>query len=169
MGTDPNHLRELVTRHKVCWNLWPELLMVGGEKRQVGYELELAGTHKPGVTHPEPGCEHCQQVFMALREIAEYILPREERPSMYLIGPFDQAIHYWRLHANRPDVVLSVKIVHRYGCERPLDECEDRCLKEMETRLRDLGACRLQWSERHAKSGEGSTDYGLSYLSGKRK
>jgi len=169
MEADTNKLRELVTRHKVCWKVWPEFTMVGQEKRQIGYELELAGTHEPGVTHPEPGCEHCQHVFTALRQIAGYIMPREERPSMYETGPSDQSIHYWPLHSNRPDVMLTVKILHRHGYERPVDACEDRCVKEMEDRLRDLGACRLQWSERHAKSAEGSTDYGVSYLSGKTK
>jgi hypothetical protein len=156
METELNTLKELVNRHKVCWKVWPEYVYVRSEKRQIGYELELAGTHEPGVKHPEPGCEDCQHVFTALRQIAEYILPREKRPSMYEIGQFNQAITYSRLHANRPDVILSVKVLHRHGYERPVDECEDRCLKEMEDRLRDLGACRLQWSEGHNKSAGGS-------------
>ncbi len=167
MEPDLNQLKEFVQRHKVCWKVWPEYTYVRSEKRQIGYEIELAGTHEPGVTHPEPGCEHCQHVFTALRQIAEHILPREERPSMYEIGPFDQAIRYSPEHRNRPDVMLTVKILHRHGYERPLDECEDLCLKEMEGRLQDLGACRLQWSERHAKSAEGSAANALSYLSGK--
>jgi hypothetical protein len=103
MESDLNQLKELVERHKICWKVWPEFTMVAEERRQIGYELELAGTHEPGVTHPEPGCEHSQHVFTALRQIAEHILPREERPSMYEIGPFDQAIRYSPQYRNRPD------------------------------------------------------------------
>ena len=145
-------LKELAQRFKVCWKVWPEYIFVGDQKRQVGYELELAGTHEAEVAHPEPGSEHCQHVYDALRQIAEYIIPREGRPSAYEIGPFDRSIRYWPLHSNRPDVMLTIRLVHRHGYEQPLNECEDRCLKEMEARLRDLGACRLQWREPRPKA-----------------
>jgi len=154
-------LKELVQRFRVCWKVWPEYTYVGDEKRQVGYQLELAGTHEAGVTHPEPGCEHCEHVYNALHQIAEYILPGEERPSVYEIGPFDRAIRYWELHSKRPDIVLTIKIVHRQGYERPVDECEDRCLREMEARLRELGASRLQWAYPKTKASETKADHGL--------
>ncbi len=143
--TSVKELKELVQRFRVCWKVWPEFTYVDGEKRQIGYELELAGTHEPWVKDPEPGCKHCQRVFMGLQEIAAWILPREERPSVYEIGPYHQSLTYWSLHRNRPDVMLKVKILHRQGWDRPIDECEDRCLKEMEQRLRELGAGYLSW------------------------
>jgi len=135
-------LRELVQRFQVCWKASPELAYVGGEKRQIGYQLELAGTHEPGVEHPEPGCEHCQHVFAALRAIAEWILPRQTRDSRYDIGPYDQAIRYSPAYRNRPDITLIVQIVHRRGFEQPVEECQSRCLEEMEQRLTGLGASR---------------------------
>src|SRR5215471_17462746 len=90
----PQLLRELVRRFRVCWEVWPEYIFVGREKRQTGFVLELSGTHVPGVEHPTPGCRHCQEVFAALQFIAVHILPREIRDSSYEIGPYDQAIHY---------------------------------------------------------------------------
>jgi hypothetical protein len=148
METNLNHLKELIHRHKVCWNVWPEFTTARRDKRQIGYEVELAGTPEHGITHLEPGSEPCQHVFTALRQIAEYVMPREEHPLIYEIGPFDQSIRYWRLHSNRPDVLLSVKIFASDGYEHTVDDCEDRCLREMEDRLQDLGAGRLQWTER---------------------
>jgi hypothetical protein len=163
-------LKELVQRFKVCWKVWPEYTYVGDEKRQVGYQLELAGTHEAGVTDPEPGCEHCEHVYNALRQIAEYIMPREERPATYEISPFDRSIHYWGLHSQRPDIMLTIRILHRQGYEQPVDECEDQCLKEMEARLRDLGAGRLQWSDSGTKAAEIETDYALdSQFSSRRR
>jgi hypothetical protein len=150
--TELNHLKELINLYQVCWKVWPEFAIIGRDKRQIGYEVELAGTPEPGVTHLEAGSEPCQRVFKALRQIAEYVIPSEEHPLIYEIGPFDQSIHYWRLHLNRPDVLLSVKILASDGYEHTMDDCEDRCLKEMEERLQDLGVARLQWTERHTES-----------------
>lgn len=31
------------------------------------------------------------------------------------------------------------------GNERPVDECEVRCLNEMKARLKELGACQREW------------------------
>jgi hypothetical protein len=144
----PTRLKDMAERFRVCWEVWPEEIFTVS-KRQIGYALELIGTHEAGVEHPQPGCEHCRHVFEALREIAEWVLPRETRPSIYEIGPFDQSLRYSPARRNRPDVILTVKILHREGFDRPVDECEDRCLKEMEQRLRELGASRKQWAPRN--------------------
>ncbi len=142
LETTPIVLREHVERFQVCWESRPEYLYVRGEKRQIGFVLELAGTHEPGVQHPEPGCEHCQRVFAALRDIAEWILPRETRLSQYDIGPYQQAIRYSSAHQKRPDIILTISIIHRKDFEQPVDECQSRCLKEIEQRLIGLGAAR---------------------------
>ncbi len=59
-----------------------------------------------------------------------------------------QALRYSAVRGNRPDVTLSVKIVHRRGFDQPVDDCEMRCLKEMKAHLAELGACERQWSLR---------------------
>lgn len=141
----PAVLRELVQRFRVCWESWPEFLMVKREKRQIGFSLELSGTHERGVEHPSPGCQHCRAVYAALQTIAVYILPREQRPSRYEIEPYQTAISYSVRRRNRPDVTLAIRIVHREGYERPVDDCEERCLEEMKQRLRELGACERHW------------------------
>jgi hypothetical protein len=139
-----------VKRYKVCWEVWPESLMVGGKQQQVGFELELSGTPEPGIDHVGPGGPACRHVYAALHAIADWILPKDERPSMYEIGPYEQALRYSAIRGNRPDVTLSVKIVHRRGFDQPVDQCETRCLKEMKEHLSELGACERQWSFRSA-------------------
>jgi len=141
-------LRQLVERFRICWEVWPEYIIVGRGKRQIGFVLELSGTHAPGAEHPSPGCRHCQEVFRALQLIGANILPREIRDSSYEIGPYDQEIHYSHLRQNRPDVTLSIRVHHRSGFERPVDACEVRCLTEMKQQLAVLGACAGQWASR---------------------
>ena len=139
-------LPDFVKRYQVCWEVWPEYLMVDGEERQVGFELELTGTPESGTDHVGPGCPACRQVYAALHSVADWILPKEERPSRYEIGPYEQALRYSAVRGSRPDVTLSVKILHRRGFDQPVDQCEVRCLGEMKQRLKQLGACERQWS-----------------------
>ncbi len=145
-------LVNMVQRYQVCWEVWPESLIVGGKQQQVGLELELSGTHEPGTGHVSPGCPACHHVYSALLAIAGWILPKEERPSRYEVGPYEQALRYSAVRGNRPDVTLSLKILHRRGFDQPVDQCELRCLEEMKQRLKRLGACERQWSFRKVSS-----------------
>jgi hypothetical protein len=139
---------DLVQRYRVCWEVWPEYLMVGGKQQQVGFELELSGTLEPGTGYVSPGCPVCRHIYNALLAIADCILPKEERPSRYEIEPYEQALRYSAVRGSRPDVTLSLKILHRRGFDQPVDPCEVRCLDEMKQRLKQLGACERQWSSR---------------------
>ena len=140
-------LKELVQRFRVCWEASPECTYQVGEKRKVGFSLELIGTHEPEVKHPDPGCEHCRRVFSALKRIASWIMPKEERPTVYEIDPYRQAISYSHARHDRPDVTLTIRIVHRSDFDRPADDCEVRCLNEMKQHLKDLGACEREWEQ----------------------
>lgn len=142
----PRRLVEFVKRFRVCWEVWPEYLQVSGARRQVGFELLLCGTHEPGVSNPTPGCCHCHRVFDALQEIAVWIQPKEIRLSRYRIGCYDIALHYAALRQHRPDVTLSLKILHREDIAAPVDECQLRCLEEMKAKLRSLGSPEGRWS-----------------------
>lgn len=144
----PSVLRELIERFQICWEVWPEYVMVRGERRQIGFVLELSGTFEPAPDYPYPDWVARQRVYAALRRIAEAILPQEKRPSGYKINPYDQAYHYSRRRGNRPDVTVAVRILHRQGFDRPVDACEVRCLEEMKQHLRDLGADEAQWTAR---------------------
>ena len=143
-------LAGLVRRYQVCWEVWPEDMIAEGKARQVGFELELSGTPEGGTDQFAPGSQACRQVYSALQDVADWILPKEQRPSMYEIGPYAQALRYSAVRNNRPDVTLSVKILHRRGFDQPVDACEVRCLEDMKQRLTQLGACERRWSSREA-------------------
>lgn len=133
-------LAESVERFQICWEVLPDYYYVKGEKRQIGFQLFLVGTHERGIEHPEPGCLHCRNVRSALEAIARWIIPKEPRDSDHDIVPFDQAIHYDPSRKFRPEVSLEIWIRHRSGFDREVDACEVRCLKEMTEKLKELGA-----------------------------
>ena len=147
-------LMDLVRRYQVCWDVWPESLIVGGKQQQVGFELELSGTHDSGTGTVSPGCPACRNIYHALLAIANCILPKEQRRSRCEVGPYEQALRYSAARGNRPDVTLSVKILHRTGFDQPVDQHELLCLEEMAQRLKQLGACERQWTFRKVSNGE---------------
>jgi hypothetical protein len=60
-------LRELVMQHKLCWEVWPEYhIDQNGKKVQIGFELELIGTHYHPEHPPLPGCEECVKVYKGI-------------------------------------------------------------------------------------------------------
>jgi len=113
--------------------------------RQIGFRLELTGTHEEAVEHPQPGCEHCRRVWRALKATADWVVPKERRDSDYDIVPYDQSIRYDAMRKFRPDVSLQIWIRHRSGFDREVDACEVRCLNEMIGRLREIGARKGKW------------------------
>jgi hypothetical protein len=117
----------------------PFQLSVHDTPADVGFELTLYATHDRGHTSLTPGCDRCVETFAGLQRIAECILPREHRPSMYDILPFDSSLHLSARHHLLPEVTLTIHIVHRRGYQDPIDECEKRCLQEMEDNLHQLG------------------------------
>lgn len=132
-------LQELIRRHQVCYEVWPENLVVNGQLIKVGFVLELEGTHEHPGSEVQPGCQQCQEVFRALQRIAEWIMPTEARPTTYEIQPFDRALRYAPKRKRRPEVSLTIKVIHRQGFDQPVDECEELCLREMRLKLAELG------------------------------
>jgi hypothetical protein len=146
-------LREIACRDEVCYEVWPERSVLEGRAIRIGFELRLCGanthTSDDGPDHPVPGCPHCIHTYGELRQIAEWILPRDdERPSRYEIGVFDRALHVApHSRHSRSEVVLPIHIMHRHDFNRDVDECEERCLKELQQRLRELGIVEGMWRE----------------------
>lgn len=137
----PEAIRRLVEQHQVCWEVWPEPhYRRDGTRVQVGYILRLSGIHDHPTRTPQPGCDECRLVFDHLRRIADWITPKEERDSRYEVSIFDSAIRYSTQRHFRAEVSLSLKILHKGQWDAPIDPCEVRCLREMESNLKRLGA-----------------------------
>ena len=140
-ATVDSDLQVLVQRHQVCFESYPIWhVPLGGGKVAIGYELDLIGTHHHPKHPPKPGCDECTPVRQALILIARSILPPDDRPSRYAIEPFDAAIHFSPRRKMREEIVLAIDIIHRDAFDRPIDECETRCLREMKEKLKALGA-----------------------------
>jgi len=139
-------LKEWVRQHRVTWELgaWQEL--VEHRSMTVGFELRLFGRHGPH-SGANPGCQQCVSLHEKLRAIAFAAFPKEHRPTKYELEPFDASFHLRPESQWKPEVQLTVHIVHRDGYLRPLDECEKRCAEEIQKALRALGVQPKSWSD----------------------
>ena len=142
MNESTEQLRQLIEKHTVCYEVYPDTVIVSGQQRKVGFELELFGTHDHGSSTLTPGCPVCVNTFSDLRRIAEWIIPKERRDSQYEVLPFDRALHETASRKLAPEVALSIMIEHRHNFFEPTNDCEKRCLLEMEQKLRELGVRR---------------------------
>ena len=145
-------LKEMAHIHQVCYEVAPEWSISEGRKVQIGFELDLCGiSSNEKCLHPVAGCPYCYRAYDEIREIAEWILPDEERPSRYEIQAFDRSLHMAPANRRRRmEVVVRIVIMHRRDFNRPVDDCEDRCLKEMRGKLVQLGLHEGIWHEDEA-------------------
>ena len=145
-GPHIEDLRKIVELHDAIYEARPheEIVKVRNETRRVknGFDLTLCGTHDHGHSTMTPGCQRCIDTYRNLAAIARWIMPTEERPSYYEISAFDMALHSARRPNRRLEVDLTVRIKHRKAWSEPIDECERRCLREMEDKLKELGVRR---------------------------
>lgn len=141
-------LRELVERFQVCWCTSRENAVIDGEVRPIGFNIELSAVHDHPERPPTPGCPECEPVLAALREIVEFVLPKDARDSRYEVHLKRLGLEFSGAHRDRPEVVALIQVLHKRGVNDPIDACEVRCLNEMTKALADLGACEGRWARR---------------------
>lgn len=151
-GCNPPFLADLVKRYRVCWEVWPEYSMIGGQERQTGFELELSGTHESATQHVGRGCPACRQIYSALHAVTGRVLPQQAQPSLFQIGPYEAALRYSAVRGSQGtliveiDVALKVKVRQLRGFDQSAGRCEMRSLHETKEKLLELGTDEHQWS-----------------------
>ena len=157
-GTDSppsvEELREMVRRHCACYEVLPEWSAGGGPRAQIGYGLSICGVNEADGAAPgrhTPGCSHCRRTYDGLRNVVEWVTPKEEMDCHFEIVAFDRAWHVAPAQRRaRREVVATVKILHRRDVNAPVDDCQRRCLKEMRAKLAELGVQDGVWQPAQA-------------------
>ena len=71
-------LRGIVERFQVTWGVTPLHESDSGESVEIGFVLDLNGTHEPVADHVGRTCRHCANLMLALRIIGDWVFPRKE-------------------------------------------------------------------------------------------
>jgi hypothetical protein len=77
-----SEVQSLVAEYSVFWQLWPQFEQIRGERRLVGFEVELFGFHTSDLNHLDPSCPACRDVRSVLLGIAD-ALPGETSFRQY--------------------------------------------------------------------------------------
>ena len=64
----------------IFWQQWPEFEQADGERRLVGLEVELIGSHVSNNNHIDLSCPMCHQVRLVLLGVA-YLMVQDLRRS----------------------------------------------------------------------------------------
>lgn len=137
-ATAQNDLTELVRAHRIHFEVEPEIVVKGPDRLKVGFQVTLWAIHDKGA-RALPGCAKCWDLAADLRQLAEALVPPDDRPSRTELAPFRPALYESRVVPGSDEVSITIRLFHRDGYDRPVDACEERCLKEIRARLLALG------------------------------
>mgnify|MGYP003577340525 CR=1 FL=1 len=149
-STVPEALQDVVLRHQVSYEVWPEWSGCGGRARRIGYRVTLCGVNDRNDCvrgHHVPGCPHCGLTYDEIRKIAEWITLKERPDCRFEIASFDRAWHIApKQRWSRNEITVNIKILHSHNVEAPLDDSQEGSLKEMRTILSKLGVREGVWA-----------------------
>ena len=134
---DLSELRSSAKRCQACFEVWPAWSVASGPRRQVGFEVDLCG----GVEQPAAGARTA--MYNELKRIAESVLPGDMGDVRVDVMPFDNSFHESPRRGFRPEVVVEIEITHSRAFEQPANAAEERCLRELEKGLAQLGVRRV--------------------------
>lgn len=126
----------------VLWQLWPQHAVIHGERRQIGFELELIGSHTLDSNHLDPGCTQCYQLRSILLAIADQLAHdvfRDHDSVTYDIDPHSASIVCLPGLANRPCVTVSIIVTESHALDRAPGTLSDLVVSRARDYLAELG------------------------------
>lgn len=146
---DAGRMTEIVSSYKVFWTVMPIDLPGGeGSPVRVGMSLALVGTDEEGTQASD---ERSQQIVSdKLEELAEWLVPTNYPNVEFEIRRHDTETFFLPgdLSTKRKNYVVGIRILHKEGFDQPVDKFQTQILKELESRLKDLGCPRDHWKKR---------------------
>jgi len=108
-----SRVQSAVAEYGFFWQLWPQFDGTGGERRLVGLEMELIGSHTSDLNHLDPACPMCHHVRSVLLEIVGLLL-REASPNQnrltYEIDAHSNSVLCLPALGNRSAVSVSIYV-----------------------------------------------------------
>ena len=123
----------MAEHRQACYEVWPDWALVGGGRVQIGFELDLCANVE------RPGEGPCVEIYEELKQVAMAVLPQDVGETEFDVLPFDNSLHENARRSFRPEIVLAFRILHKHGFDKPADDYQKRCLRQIENALKQLG------------------------------
>jgi hypothetical protein len=108
-----SRVQSLAIEYGVFWQLWPQFEQIDGERRLVGYEVELIGSHTSDLNHIDPACPACRHVRSVLLALADLVpgeLALSRHSLTYDIDSHSNSILCLPALGNRSAVSVSIYV-----------------------------------------------------------
>ena len=149
---DTTHIIRIVRDHKVFWTTLP-IDMAGGEglPLRVGMSVALVGTDAENKITGDDSDE--PTVFDKLYELARWLTSSEEPGVRFEIRRHDNVVFYLPddIKTDRKEYVVVIRVLHSEQFDLPMDQEQLQTVKEIESRLNELGCPKDHWKE-HANN-----------------
>ncbi len=106
-------VQSLVTEYGVFWQSWPQFEQTHGERRLVGFEVELIGYHTSDLNHVDPvclSCRHVRSVLLAITDLMHDELTVSRHSLTYSIDSHSNSILCLPALGNRSAVSVSIYV-----------------------------------------------------------
>lgn len=110
-------LRDIVRIFGISFSLRPIYVSLGGDGPEIGFEMELTGSHPSSDRHVQGQCAQCQQVLLGLLELADQSLRQEEAHAQHISTRWGKELHYTSSVGDWPEVVLRVMVIGKASLE----------------------------------------------------
>lgn len=108
-----SYVQSAISEYGLFWQLWPQLEQTNGERRLLGLEVELIGSHASNLDHFDPACPMCQHVRSILLRIADFMIrdaALSRYPLYYNIDSHSNSILCLPSLGNRLAVSVSINV-----------------------------------------------------------
>ena len=134
----PAPLATFIRERRVRFTVTSEKVIREDGPIPVGFDVRLFAWHGDD-HHDLQGCAICANLERQLQRIAELSLRAENNPTEVEIVP-DYAMLYDSHDApGTDDVALDVRLLRRGEDDRPVGTAEEKYLKQVRARLKELG------------------------------
>jgi len=106
-----SYVQSAVSEYALFWQLWPQFEQTNGERRLLGLEVELVGSHTSNLDHFDPACPMCHHVRSILVRIADLMIRDavlSRYPLYYNIDSHSNSILCLPSLGSRPGVSINV-------------------------------------------------------------
>ena len=132
-------VQSVVREYGIFWQPWPQFEQTDGERRPVGLEVELIGSHPSDIKHVDPSCRMCYHVRAILLAIADRLTEDPAFPRnrlTYDIDTHSNSILCLPALGNRAAVPVGIHISWNHA---PGSMCEGDLQNKIKTLLAKYG------------------------------
>ncbi len=142
-GSDPEGfilaLREIAEHFQITWGVTPLHEPHSEESVEIGFVLDLNGTHEGAARHRAQTCQHCANLMLALRIIGDWLFPPQGKCSFCELQAYSNFVRGDQQGQPEACSTRALRLVSHLGTRCQLGACHVWCKTKMTEQLNRIG------------------------------